>query len=160
MGSVDNVQVNTAIGLDGQAITTSISNDKLTNEDFMMILLEQLKMQDPTKPMDSAQMLQDQMQMSQIETNIATQEAMANMVESFQETAISNSANMIGTVVENGNVDDTGASKGYFVQSINIEDGEIYLQTREVTAINDDGSFTLSDTKTAIPLSSVLSVTA
>jgi flagellar basal-body rod modification protein FlgD len=158
--NIEDVKVNTAIGLDGQAITTGISNDKLTNDDFMRILLEQLKMQDPTKPMDSAQMLQDQMQMSQIETNIATQNAMKAMQASFFESAVATSANMIGKVVENGNVNDVGAAKGYYVQSITVEDNKIYLQAREVISINEDGSFELSEIKTKIPIEKVTSVTA
>ena len=158
--NVEDVQVSTAVGLDGQAITTGISNDKLTNDDFMRILLEQLKMQDPTKPMDSAQMLQDQMQMSQIETNIATQNAMKAMQASFFESAVATSSNMIGKVVENGNLNDAGASKGYYVQAITVEENKIYLQAREVTAINEDGSFELSEIKTKIPIEKVTSVTA
>ena len=61
-------------------------------------MVEELKMQDPTKPMDSQRMLDTQMQMSSIETNLQTIEAMKSLTESFSQTAFSNAANVIGIV--------------------------------------------------------------
>ena len=81
--SVDNVQVNTVVDANGNTYTSAVSNDKLTNSDFLKLMLEELKLQDPTKPMDSSQMMQNQMQMSTIETNTATIEAMKSLQNSF-----------------------------------------------------------------------------
>ncbi len=68
--TVDNVKTATSVGADGNSYTTGVSNDKLTNDDFLKLMLTELKYQDPTKPMDSASMMDSQLQMSSIETNL------------------------------------------------------------------------------------------
>jgi len=57
---------NSVTGTDsyGNKYTQSVSNDSLTTNDFLKLMIEELKLQDPTKPMDSAKMLSTQMQMS------------------------------------------------------------------------------------------------
>ncbi|MDZ7819063.1 MAG: flagellar hook capping FlgD N-terminal domain-containing protein [Aliarcobacter sp.] len=50
----DNIQVNSSVGIDGNSYTSAISNDQLTNDDFLKLMIQELKLQDPTKPMDSA----------------------------------------------------------------------------------------------------------
>ena len=70
--ATDNIAITGSTGVDGNSYTTAVSNDKLTNEDFLNLMLEEMKMQDPTSPMDSSSMLSSQMQMSSIETNLAT----------------------------------------------------------------------------------------
>ena len=54
MAELSDVVVNSQTGIDGNSYTTAISNDKLTNDDFLKLLLEEMKMQDPTNPMDSS----------------------------------------------------------------------------------------------------------
>ncbi|MCG3716535.1 flagellar biosynthesis protein FlgD, partial [Aliarcobacter butzleri] len=54
----------------GNTYTTSVSNDSLTTNDFLTLMIEQLKLQDPTKPYDSSQMLETQMQMSTLNANM------------------------------------------------------------------------------------------
>ena len=65
----DNIQVNSNVGIDGNSYTSAISNDQLTNDDFLKLMIQELKLQDPTKPMDSQKMLSTQMQMSAMNTN-------------------------------------------------------------------------------------------
>ena len=36
----------------GNKYTQSVSNDSLTTNDFLKLMIEELKLQDPTKPMD------------------------------------------------------------------------------------------------------------
>ena len=79
MATASSAQVNTSIGIDGNSYTTAISNDKLTNEDFLKLMIQELKLQDPTKPMDSKEMLSSQMQMSQMNTNQEMIKAMQAM---------------------------------------------------------------------------------
>lgn len=147
----DAIQVNSNTGIDGNSYTSSISNDQLTNEDFLKLMIQELKLQDPTKPMDSAQMLSTQMQMSNISTNQATIEAMKSLQTSFSQTALSNAANIIGKNIEDGNVGEDGVNKAYTVRSVENVDGEVQVKAQQILYIEDrvllsDGDSTTSDT--------------
>lgn len=133
--AVENVQVSSQTGLDGNSITTNISNDKLTNQDFLKLMLEQLKMQDPTKPMDSNQMLQNQMQMSTIETNQATINAMESLQKSFSNVGLTTAASMMGQIIENGETNDKGTQKQFLVDHVETSNGEVYVAAREFSHV-------------------------
>ncbi len=135
--AVDNVAVNSNTGIDGGSYTTAVSNDKLTNEDFLKLMIEELKMQDPTKPMDSQRMLDTQMQMSSIETNLKTIETMQALAASFSQTALSNAAAVIGKNIENGNVGENGVNKAFTVRSVENVDGEVNVKAQQILYIED-----------------------
>lgn len=137
MASVDNIEVNSKVGLDGNSYTTAISNDKLTNDDFLKLMLEELKMQDPTKPMDSAQMLSTQMQMSTINTNLETIKTMETLAKTFSQSALSNAANVIGKSIEDGNVGENGVNKAYTVRSVENIDGEVTVRAQQILYVED-----------------------
>ena len=59
-----------------------------------------MKQQDPTKPMDSQSMLDSQMQMSTIETNLDMSTSMKALQQSFAQMNLSTATNVIGKVVE------------------------------------------------------------
>lgn len=150
MATTDGIDVNTSTGVDGNTYTSSISNDTLTNEDFLKLMIEELKMQDPTKPMDSQRMLDTQMQMSSIETNLQTIETMKSLTESFSQTAFSNAANVIGKNIEDGNIDEFGVNKAYTVRSVENVDGEIQLKAQQMLYLEDqvsdkDGNIVMYD---------------
>ena len=132
------VQVNSAVGADGNSYTTSIANDKLTNKDFLQLLLKEFELQDPTSPTDSAKMLQNQLQMSQIETNIETVKAMEKLVKANQQSSLANASNLIDKVVENGEVGDNGTPKEFKVSSVKMEDGNIMIQARQIVGYNKE----------------------
>lgn len=98
------VSVNSSVGVDGNSYTTSVSNDQLTSNDFLKLMIQELKLQDPTKPMDSAQMLSTQMQMSTINTNQEMIKAMQAMQTAYSQTALANATGIIGKNVEDGNI--------------------------------------------------------
>jgi flagellar basal-body rod modification protein FlgD len=130
--AVDSVTVTSSVGSDGNSFTTSVSNDELTNEDFLNLMIQELKLQDPTSPMDSSQMLSTQMQMSTIQTNQELAAAMTTMQASFSQTALATAANVIGQNVEDGNISDTGINKAYTVRSIENNDGEVIAKVQEI----------------------------
>ncbi|MGB7402805.1 MAG: flagellar hook capping FlgD N-terminal domain-containing protein [Arcobacter sp.] len=145
MATTDNVQVSTATGANGQQYTQAISNDKLTNEDFLNLMLEQMKQQDPTKPMDSQSMLDSQMQMSTIETNLDMSTSMKALQQSFAQMNLSNAANVIGRVVEDNNTDDEGNPKSYQVASVESVNGEVVATAYQIL------SYTAADPETDTP---------
>ena len=130
--AVENVQTNSKTGIDGNSYTASISNDKLTNDDFLKLMLEELKMQDPTKPMDSQRMLDSQMQMSSIETNLSLVKSMESLTQAYSQSALSNASSVIGRTVEDGNINEQGINKAYTVTSVANEDGEITVKGKEI----------------------------
>ena len=133
--AVDNVGVNPGTGVDGNSYTQSISNDTLTNKDFLNLMITELKLQDPTKPMDSQKMLDTQMQMSSIQTNIKTAETMDKLANAYTQSSLSNAASVIGKNVENGDIGENGVTKAYTVTSVESIDGEIYLKARQILYI-------------------------
>lgn len=146
--AVDSVQVNTNTGVDGNAYTSSISNDELTNDDFLRLMIQELKLQDPTKPMDSKQMLSTQMQMSTINANQEMVKAMASLQTSYAQTALSNAANVIGKNVEDGNISENGVNKAYTVRSVETIDGEVQVKAQEILYYEDRIKLTDDDDST------------
>ncbi len=134
----NNIQVSTKSGIDGNSYTTSISNDKLTNADFLKLMITELKLQDPTKPMDSARMLSTQMQMSSIETNLQTIKTMKSLQNTFTQSALSNASSMLGKHIENGEVGKNGVSKAYTVRSVEKTKDGIYLKIQEILFLKDN----------------------
>ncbi len=135
--AVDTVVTNSAVDAYGNSYTSAISNDKLTNEDFLNLMIQELKMQDPTKPMDSAAMMDSQLQMSTIESNLAMSESMEALRASYANSALSTAANLIGKTVGNGELGDDGFTKSYKVETITNEDGELYISARQMTGLSD-----------------------
>ncbi|MFA6740155.1 MAG: flagellar hook capping FlgD N-terminal domain-containing protein [Arcobacteraceae bacterium] len=131
------VEVNSKVGIDGNSYTTAISNDKLTNEDFLKLMIQQLKLQDPTKPMDSASMLSSQMQMSSIDTNQEMIKAMQGMQTAFTQSSLSNASGIIGKNIEDGNAGADGVSKAYTVRSVENVDGVIQVKAQEILYLED-----------------------
>jgi len=127
----DNMKVNTNIGIDGNCYTTKISNDQLTNDDFLKLMIQELKLQDPTKPMDSAKMLSTQMQMSTLNANMEMIKALQSIQTAFTQSSLSTATGVIGKNIENGSTNKDGALKAFTVESIENVDGEIQVVARE-----------------------------
>ncbi|PHR72735.1 MAG: flagellar biosynthesis protein FlgD [Arcobacter sp.] len=135
--AVDAVQTQTKVDDYGNSYTTKISNDNLTNEDFLTLLLEEMKHQDPTSPMDSNRMLDTQMQMSNIQTNLELAKSMESLQASYSLSALSTAANVIGKNIEDGNISDQGINKAYTVRSVENTDGEVFVRAQEILFLED-----------------------
>jgi len=137
--AVDNVIVNSKTGVDGNSYTQSISNDKLTNNDFLKLLLEELKMQDPTKPMDSNALMDSQLQMSQIEANADMSKSLAALTSSYSTSSLSNAVGLMGQTVQNGEIDEeTNLPIEYKIETIENKSGEIYVNMRKIESYNSE----------------------
>ncbi|MDD2697823.1 MAG: flagellar hook capping FlgD N-terminal domain-containing protein [Arcobacteraceae bacterium] len=127
MGAVADAVVSSSVGVDGNTYTTAVSNDKLTNDDFLKLLLEQMKQQDPTKPQDTTAIMDSQLKMSTIQSNSDMSTAMASLQAAYGNSALSTAANLVGRFVEDGSVDADGVTKSYKVQTVENVDGELYV---------------------------------
>lgn len=157
--AVENVKTSTSTDAYGNAYTSAISNDKLTNDDFLKLMLTELQMQDPTKPMDSQNMLQSQMQMSAIETNLQTIETMKALQQSFAQSALSQASSIIGKSVENGEYGESGALKEFYVSAVESVDGSIMLHAFEILGYDADAKqFQLSTEKSMINFNNITKI--
>lgn len=131
------IDTSTATDAYGNSYTTAVSNDQLTNSDFLTLMLTELSLQDPTNTVDSSTMLDTQLQLSTLEANIATVESMESFQESFEKSALSSASSLIGNVIETQETDDEGNLKQYQVSSVSMTDGTIYLNAYELTGYYD-----------------------
>ncbi|MDX4025796.1 flagellar hook capping FlgD N-terminal domain-containing protein [Aliarcobacter skirrowii] len=127
----DGMTVNSTTDSYGNQYTQSITNDQLTTNDFLKLMIEELKLQDPTKPMDSAKMLSTQMQMSTLNANMEMIKALQSIQTAFTQSSLSTAVGVIGKDVENGSTNKDGALKAFTVESIENVDGEIQVVARE-----------------------------
>jgi len=88
----------------GNKITKDIKNNELTTNDFLKIMMEQLKLQDPTKPHDMNKMLDSQMQMTTLNMNQNMIDALKSIQKTFNQSSLANATGIIGKVVENGSI--------------------------------------------------------
>ena len=133
----DDIKINSSVGIDGNSYTNAISNDQLTNNDFLKLMIQELKLQDPTKPMDSAKMLSTQMQMSTISTNQEMMKVMQSMQTAFTQSSLSNASGIIGRNIEDGNVGENGITKAYTVRSVENIDGVIQVKAQQILYLED-----------------------
>ena len=133
----DGITISSSTGLDGNSYTSALSNDQLTNDDFLTLMIQELKLQDPTSPMDSSTMLSTQMQMSTINTNQELMKAMQSMQTSFSQSSLSNASGIIGKNVEDGNTGENGVTKAYTVRSVESVDGEIQAKAQQILYLED-----------------------
>jgi flagellar basal-body rod modification protein FlgD len=156
--ATDNVQISTAVGIDGNSYTTGIINDNLTNDDFLKLYLEELKSQDPTKPMDANQLLDNQLKMSQIQANNDMIASLKALSQSYQTSILSNAVNMIGKVVENDEIGENGVNLSYKIASIEQQDGEVILIGNKIKGLDENDNFILEDNFSKIPLNSIVRI--
>jgi flagellar basal-body rod modification protein FlgD len=121
-----------AIGLQPTATTTAITNAGISQDDFLRILLTQLKFQDPTKPVDNKDFMAQLAQFSALEIN----RQQSDKVESLLAVnAGTQGIALIGRQVE------VAASNGSTVGSvsaISISNGEIRLTVQGSSAVLTD----------------------
>ena len=135
--AVDNVTTQSSVGVDGNSFTSAVSNDTLTNEDFLTLMLAELQQQDPTEPQDTAAILDSQLQLSQIQSSTEMAAAMASLQASYASSALSTASNLIGNIIEDGSEDSDGVLKSYRVDTIENLDGDLYANAYQLVGFTD-----------------------
>ncbi len=85
----------------------------LGKDDFLQLLITELKYQDPTDPMDSDKILSQTSQLATLEAQTNTNETMTKLAEAFQSSSQFNTVAAIGKMADLGNSDirlDEGSS--------------------------------------------------
>ena len=155
--TISSIATTTSTDKYGNTYTTSVSNDTLTSEDFLELMMTEMKYQDPTKPMDSDKMLQDQMQLSTIDANTKMTDAMQSLEKAYNQSAIADSSNMIGKIIEKGESED-GNTYQYLITSVEQKDGEIVLNGKQLTGKDEDGNVLYSDVNTPIQYNEITKI--
>ena len=116
--------------------TTSLTpvNEKsiLQKDDFLKLLITELKFQDPTEPMDSDKILQQTSQLATLEASKNTTEAMTTLTNSIKTSMQFNTISAIGKMADIGNNDvtlnESGSVNFDLFFSKDIEYGNIYIK--------------------------------
>ena len=92
----------------GSEATTAEKSATLNYESFLKLLVAQMKNQDPTEPMDSAQQMAQLATFSQVEQTIKTN---TNLESLLQRTSLSEANSAIGKTVTSADGKTTGVVK-------------------------------------------------
>ncbi len=145
--------------IDGVRYTTRNDPNKLTNDDFLELLLAELKNQDPTKPKDTAAMMDSQLKMSAIEANTEMAKSMTELKKSYQVSSLSTASNLINHVIEDGKASSDGSIPAYKVASIKQVKGEVVVVANKITAYDaEKKEYTLEKKFTEISLASITKI--
>jgi len=125
------------------AITTDDEASSLTSDDFVTLLLTELEYQDPTEPVDSAQMADQMTQYSQLEQMTEMNEKMDLLTESLSAMTASNGLDYLGKQVEADG--STVSVSGDDVSSLYME---LSSDAAEVTCNVYNSSGSIGDTQT------------
>ena len=158
MANIDSVVVKSQTGVDGNTYTTQVINDQLTNKDFLRLFLEELKSQDPTKPMDADKLLDNQLKMNQIQANNEMINSLKTLSQTYKTSLLANAVNFINKTIQSSEIGEGGKNLTYKITSVEQQDGEVILVGKKVTGIDDDGNPILDDKYSKIALSNVVRI--
>jgi len=117
----------------GQSVSNAI-NSALGKDDFLKLLITELKNQDPLQPMDNKDFISQMAQFSSLEQMNNVSKSMEDLSKSMfnfaQQATLTQGAAMIGKWVGGINVDDSTPMEGT-VEAVKWLDGEPTVQIRK-----------------------------
>jgi flagellar basal-body rod modification protein FlgD len=96
MSTISPTSANTSSSATGSSKTALTGFAALTSQDFMTMLLAELKNQDPTQPVSNADLLQQLSQMQSLQSNVELNSTLSNFASNQQ---IASGASFLGKVV-------------------------------------------------------------
>nr|WP_321258298.1 flagellar hook assembly protein FlgD [uncultured Pseudodesulfovibrio sp.] len=137
---------------DPVTITTDTEASSLSSDDFITLLLAELQYQDPTEPVDNAQMVDQMTQYSQLEQMTEMNEKMDALTESLGSMTAANGLDYLGKQVEADG--STISVSGDSISSLYFELPE---DAASVTCNVYDSNGTIVDTETYTELDAGIS---
>jgi flagellar basal-body rod modification protein FlgD len=108
------------------AVTTTSTKNKTDQDDFMTLLLAQLKNQDPLEPMDSTAMMSQLAQLNSLNALLAIQSSLDELNKS---QSMSYASSLLGkTITAIPDVNDTSSAITGVVTSMLTENGKTTVQ--------------------------------
>lgn len=90
-------------------------------------------MQDPTKPMDTQQIMDNQLKMSTIDTNLKMSDSLASLTKAYQTSSVTTAVSLMGRIIENGEMNpDLDVERSYRVDTVEARDGDVYVNAYEL----------------------------
>lgn len=123
-------------------ITTDADNTSLTSDDFITLLLAELEYQDPTEPVDNAQMVEQMTGYSQLEELAEINDSLSALSSNLNSMSATNGLDYLGKQVE---------ADGYTVNVSDDDVSSLYFQlddyAESVTCNIYDSTGTIVDTQ-------------
>jgi flagellar basal-body rod modification protein FlgD len=120
-------------------LTTSASNHVVDQNTFLQLMIAQMRNQDPTNPMDTAQMMGQFAQMSQVEQAVQTNSKLDALLSS---SALSQADGLIGRTVKF--ISDDGTAVSGKIKSVSINKDGAVANLEDGTAVFVGPGLTLS----------------
>lgn len=132
-----------------QQQTSRTSGSSLGKDEFLKILMAQLKNQDPMNPMKDREFIQQMTSFSSLEQMMNMSSAIDNMVQSQSVAPVVKYSAMIGKeVAYNIHSEDTGkiidSSQGQ-VSAVTLKDGEVLLELKNGEKISINSIIRVSE---------------
>jgi len=109
--------VNGASGSSGSSAASAAASASLNYNDFLQLLIAQMKTQDPTDPMDASQQISQLASFSQVEQQVQTN---AHLETALSNQMLSQAASYVGKEIANADGSVTGTVKEVSVYSDGI----------------------------------------
>lgn len=141
----------TASNQSGNSGSSSATKTNLDYDDFLKLLVMQLRYQDPLSPLENSEFIAQNAQFSTVEQLIAIKESLANQAKTADVANASYATNMIGKEIV--------ADAGYYEDNGEYTEAIVTGIVREVTFLRSEGEILLKlDNDVSVNLSQVLSV--
>lgn len=123
--------------------TTRTPKSELGKDDFLKLLTQQLKNQDPMNPMDDMQFISQMSEFSSLEQMVNMNKSLENFMKTFSTNSQTQAMMFLGTTVTAQSADMDEPITGV-VDMVGFKDGKPYLKI-------DDQAYNLEDVQLVSP---------
>ena len=112
------------------------TGDKLGKDDFLHLLITQLKNQDPSSPMDNTQFIAQMATFSSLEQMVNIGKQLDKIIETNTKNSLVSGSELIGKQVTWKDEDDQEVSA--IVKSVLMKDGQVQYEVSDGTKLKSD----------------------